>query len=329
MKRHLGDSMNYLLSGSFAYDTILLFHGKLETHILPESISRLNVSFLIEDTKDEFGGTGGNIAYNASLLGDRPMLVGVLGENDSTAYLKHLKEIDANIDNLTIIENQKCPHAWILTDSQNNQITSFNVGAMKYKSEIPDVTPEIWHLAPENPLTTALLAKMAKEQGKEYFFDPGQVLPAFTSGITNSIFPLKQILENSKGIFVNDYEWELLSNHLNVDSPFEFLQENQFLVKTLGSKGVDLFYGDKILHFDVVHTEKIVDPTGCGDSFRAGFLYAYTRGHSLESAVQLGTIMGHYAIQYSGGQNHKVLFEEISEKWKNLKNQFQKKKPHI
>lgn len=322
--------MSYLLSGSFAYDTILLFHGKLETHILPEAISRLNVSFLIDSTKDEFGGTGGNIAYNASLLGDRPMLLGVLGENDSHAYIKHLKTNKSNIENLTILEDQKCPHAWILTDSNNNQITSFSIGAMKYKSNIPEVTPDIWHLAPENPLTTALLAKTATEQKKQFFFDPGQCLPAFTGGTTNSVFSLMQILENTNGVFVNDYEWELLSKYLKVESPFEFLKENQFLVRTLGSKGVDLFYNGKYSNFGVVHTDIIVDPTGCGDSFRAGFLYAYTRGHSLEDSVQLGAVMGHYAIQQSGGQNHNITYQEILNKWEEVKisNQ-QKKKPHL
>ena len=322
--------MNYLLSGSFAYDTILLFHGKLETHILPESISRLNVSFLIDSTKDEFGGTGGNIAYNASLLGDKPMLLGVLGENDSTAYIKHLKSQNANIDNLTILEDQKCPHAWILTDSNNNQITSFSIGAMKYKSKIPDITPDIWHLAPENPLTSALLAKTATEQNKKFFFDPGQCLPAFIGGTTNTVFSLKEILENSSGIFVNDYEWELLANHLKVESPFDFLKENQFLVRTLGGKGVDLFYNGKHKNFEVVHTNKIVDPTGCGDSFRAGFLYAYTRKYSLEEAVQLGAVMGHYAIEQSGGQNHKQSHAEIMQKWEEVKNSYlKKKKPHL
>lgn len=325
--------MNYLLSGSFAYDTILSFNGTLETHILPESISRLNVSFLIDDTKDEFGGTGGNIAYNASLLGDKPMLLGVLGDNDCKPYIKHLKSINANIDNLTILDNQKCAHAWILTDNKNNQITSFSVGAMKYKSEMPSSTPDLWHLAPENPLTSALWAKTATEQNKEYFFDPGQCLPAFIGGMTDSVFPLSKILHNAKGIFVNDYEYELLANYLKIKSPLEFLKPEQFLVRTLGGKGVDIFYGNQEKHFDVVHTDKIVDPTGCGDSFRAGFLYAYTRQYSLEDAVQLGAVMGHYAIGYSGGQNHNVSLETILEKWNLVKNQnltmSQKKKPHI
>lgn len=321
--------MSYLLSGSFAYDTILLFDGKLETHILPESISRLNVSFLIDGTQDEFGGTGGNIAYNANLLGDTPMLLGMLGENDSIAYIKHLRSNNANIDNLTILENQKCAHAWILTDNKNNQITSFSMGAMKYKSNIPTTTPNIWHLAPENPLTTALLSKTAVEKNKKYFFDPGQCLPAFIDGITNAVFSLNDILKNATGIFVNDYEWEMLANHLSINTPFEILKKNQFLVKTLGGKGVDLFYQERQQHFEVVHTDKIVDPTGCGDAFRAGFLYAYTRNKSIEEAVQLGAVMGHYAIEHSGGQNHKVSFDDIMKKWETIDKQTKMKKPHI
>lgn len=322
--------MSYLLSGSFAYDTILLFQGKLETHILPDSISNLNVSFLIDSTKEEFGGTGGNIAYNASLLKDKPILLGVLGENDSHAYIKHLKINESNIEHLTIIEDQKCPHAWILTDTNNNQITSFSIGAMKYKSNVPENTPDIWHLAPENPLTTAFLAKKAVEQSKKYFFDPGQCLPAFINGVTNSVYSLQEIINSAHGIFVNDYEWDLLAKCLNVSSPFEFVKENQFLVKTLGSKGVELYYDNKVVHYGVVPTEKIVDPTGCGDSFRAGFLYAYTKGKSLEEAVQLGSVMGHYVIQHSGGQRHNVSFEEIMNKWQEFQSHNEKKKkPHF
>ena len=253
------------------------------------------------------------------MLGDRPFVLGVLGENDSKAYLKHLNKLNIDSDHFTMIEDEKCAHAWILTDNNNNQITSFSMGAMKYQSEIPSVTPKIWHLAPENPLTTALLAKTAIQNNKEYFFDPGQCLPAFTSGITNSIFSLESIIENAKGIFVNDYEWELLANYKKVTTPFEFLKENQFLVRTLGGNGVDLFYDGKQKHFDVVNTSKIVDPTGCGDSFRAGFLYGYIRNHSLEDCVQLGSVMGHYAIQHSGGQNHYVELGKILEKWEETK----------
>lgn len=314
--------MEYLLSGSFAYDTILLFQGKLETHILPDSISRLNVSFPIHSTKDEFGGTGGNIAYNASLLGDKPMLSGILGEDDHTPYLKHLKKMNANIDNLTIVEDQKCAHAWILTDSNNNQITSFSMGAMKYSSIIPKETPYTWHLAPENPLTTAKMAKNATEQNKEYFFDPGQCLPGFIEGITNDIFSLKNILKNAKGIFINDYEWEILATHMGVKNPLEILEDNQFIVRTLGNKGVELFYKTKATHFNVVHTDVIIDPTGCGDAFRSGFLHAYKRDNSLEHCVQLGAVMGHYAIQKSGGQNHKASYEEIMVKWNKVKNNY-------
>ena len=320
--------MNYLLSGSFAYDTIFSFNGKFEKHILPESISRLNLSFAIDNEKNEFGGSGGNIAYNASLLGDKPMLLGVLGENDITPYIVHLKKINANVDNLTILKNKKCAHAWILTDKNNNQITTFNMGVMKYQSIIPEITPEVWHLAPENPLTTASLAKKAVEQNKIYLFDPGQCLTSFVDGLTNHIYTLNEIVKNANGIFVNHYEWEILAKYLSVSSPFEFIGENQFLIKTLGEKGVDLFYNKKVTHYNVVDTDQTIDPTGCGDSFRAGFLHAYIKGLSLEEATQLGAVMGHYTIQHYGGQNHNILFEDIMLKWEDTKT-INRKKPHF
>jgi adenosine kinase len=296
--------MKYLLSGSFAYDTILLHKSKLEHSILPESLSRLNVSFDIDSVQDELGGTGGNIAYNASLLGDSPMLIGSLGSIDAEKYLKKLKESNLNINYLNIVADNRCAHAWILTDINNNQITSFNVGSMKYQCVIPSHTPDLWHLAPENPLNTAYLAKTAVEQKKSYFFDPGQCLPLFISGMTNEIFSLKNIIKNAKGIFVNDYEWELLKNHFKLESPFDLINDEQFFVKTLGSKGVDFYYKNNSEHIDVSVAEKIVDPTGCGDALRAGFLHLYTQGKSLKDCLMLGVVMGACAIEESGGQNH-------------------------
>jgi adenosine kinase len=204
----------YLLSGSFAYDTILLHEGELQHSILPESLSRLNVSFGIDDVQNQFGGTGGNIGYNAALLGQRPLLIGTLGSKDSDSYLRHLSKSGSDGSSLTIIENALCAHAWILTDKKNNQITSFSGGSMKHMPSVPEDTPEIWHLSPENPMTMAALAVEAIKNNKKYFFDPGQVLPYFLQGASKSILSLEEIIKNATGLFVNEYENELLCNYL-------------------------------------------------------------------------------------------------------------------
>lgn len=303
---------HYLLSGSFAYDTILLHEGHLEAAILPESISRLNVSFGIDHVENEFGGTAGNIGYNASLLKQNPLLVGSLGQRDSAEYLIQLNKQGLDTSTLTFVEKQYCAHAWILTDKNNNQITSFSSGAMKYTPVVPEETPEIWHLAPENPLTMAALVLEGKKQNKQVFFDPGQMLPRFLEGNTNSVLSLEDILKSVSAVFVNEYEAELLSSYFK--QPLDKLvQENDlFIIRTLGKDGVDIITKNGIQHVDVAKTSKIVDPTGCGDAFRAGFLYGYTQNAPLTYCAQVGATMGSFAIENSGGQNHVIAIEEIN-----------------
>jgi adenosine kinase len=302
----------YLLSGSFAYDTILLHEGQFHHKILPESIARLNVAFSIDSTKNEYGGTGGNIAYNAALLRQDPLLIGSLGY-DGKKYITHMEFAGLDTATLTINDEEETAHAYILTDSTNNQITGFHAGSMKYMPNMPHETPHIWHLAPENPANTARLAKRAIAEQKQYFFDPGQALPYFIEGVSESIVSLKQIIANARGIFVNEYEAELLSEYLK--APLEsIVKPTSFVIRTLGSKGCELITHHEKLHIPVAKTNKIVDPTGCGDAFRAGFLFAYTQNQDLKDCMELGSVMGSFAIEESGGQNHKPSLDTIMER---------------
>lgn len=307
--------MNYLLAGSYAYDTILIHKGEFHAKILPESLSRLNVAFTMDTVEDEFGGTAGNIAYNAHLLGQSPHLIGCLGK-DGQEYQKRLANFGLDTSTLTYYSQEKTAHAWIMTDTINNQITGFNAGAMKHRPQLQNVTPELWHLSADNPNTTSWLAKEAIAQGKTYFFDPGQGLPYFIEDAPNNLWGLSKIIENATGIFVNEYESEMLMEKTQKTLAQLVEKDGQFLIKTLGSKGVELYTKNGMNHVGVAKPNKIIDPTGCGDSFRAGFLYGYTNGYSLEACVQLGSTMGSFAIQESGGQNHKPTLEEIMKRAK-------------
>lgn len=301
---------DYLIGGSFAYDTILLHKGQFHTKILPESLARLNVSFFMDSLDDEFGGTAGNIAYNATLFEQKPTLIGSLGK-DAKEYKDHLSNHGLNSDTLTYYENEKSPHCWLMTDTINNQIMGFYLGSMKYKPTIPVITPKLWHLCAENAINIAYLVKQAIEQGKDYMFDPGQALPYFTNGETDHIITLQEILDNAVGIFVNEYEAELLVEATGKKLEQLITKEKQFIIRTIGAKGVDLLTSSTIEHIGVAKPAHIVDPTGCGDAFRAGFLYGYTNGQSLKTCTQLGSTMGSFAIEYSGGQNHSPTKEEI------------------
>lgn len=301
----------YLLSGSFAYDTILLHKGQFHARILPEALSRLNVAFGIDSVKDEFGGTGGNIAYNAALLKQSPILCSSVGDNDFKRYAKHLIKNGLNPETLNQVEDQNTAHAWILTDSENNQITGFSTGAMKKKPKLPETLPDLWHLAPDSVGNTAWLAKLATAKNKKYYFDPGQAMPAFLEGQANSIWSLENIIKNSAGIFANEYEYQLMQEKLKRDLKELLTDKTDFIVQTLGSKGLILHTKEESVHIDVAKPTRIIDPTGCGDALRAGFIYGVTNGWDLKRSAQLGSTMGSFAIEESGGQNHKPTFEEI------------------
>ncbi len=302
----------YLLSGSFAYDSVLLHRGEFHTKMPRDGEARLNVVFGVDSYKQEYGGTGGNIAYNASLLGDGPLLIGSVGE-DADSYLRRLDWHSLDVGTLTRVPDAATAHAWILTDSVNNQIAAFAPGAMRVKPKVPEQTPELWHLAPEDPTTTAWLARRAHAERKTYFFDPGQALPAFIAGDADGTMPLAQLLRHAEGVFLNDNEAAQLSEDL--DQPAEecswMISETQFLAVTRGAAGVDVYSLAGHFHVDIAAPREIVDPTGCGDALRAGFLHGFVRDWPLLRCTQLGVVMSSFAIEASGGQNHKPTREAI------------------
>lgn len=307
----------YLLSGSFAYDTILHHAAPFDASILPEAVSKLNVCFDIASVQDEFGGTGGNIAYNAAMLGQRPMLVGSVGD-DVQRYADWLRHQGLSTTTLTLAPGKACAHAWITSDAQGNQLTAFSRGAMTTQPILPATTPELWHLAPDYPVTMATLARKAIEEGKSFFFDPGQALPDFLSvpSMVDDILPLPAVLAAAKGIFVNDYEAELLIARTGVPLETWLTAPGQFIVRTLGSQGVTACVLDSsgaVVRYTcgVAPTDAILDPTGCGDAFRAGFLFGYTAGWPMEASLGLGSVMGSFAIEARGGQNHRPALDAI------------------
>lgn len=295
----------YLLNGSFAYDSVLIHKGLFETEILPHEISRLNVAFGVDSHQEEFGGCAGNIAYNAALLGDSPLIVGNVG-SDFNAYADHLTSKGLNLSRL-VRHKSKTAHAWILTDENNNQVTAFSKGAMANKvvltSKAFEFDCKVWHLAPEHIPNTLELVATAIEIRKKYFLDPGQATPGFLS----EEFKLKfeKALENASGLFVNEYEACLIEEGLGVSLGSLINNSKlEFVVKTLGAKGLDLITQNSREFIPSIKPSKVVDPTGCGDAFRAGFLHEYLKSSSLRQCCVKGAEMGSLAVAFSGGQNH-------------------------
>lgn len=302
--------MSYLLRGSLAVDEILIHHGHFHARIFPDQIARLNVSFGADEAHDAFGGTAGNIAHNACLLGDAPIVNSSVGSIDGQAHIERLRSMGADVSAIFVAEGEKSAKVILLTDSDNNQISVFQAGALKRFAPLPAALPDLCHLAPESPRNMALAAREILERGGRYFLDPGQALGGLLEGGGEPEMPFERLLWGASGLFVNDYEGAMICEALNM-SVAQIAERLPFVVRTLGKDGAELHHEGRARLIPVCAPDQIVDPTGCGDAFRAGFLHAHSRGESLEKCCQLGSVMGSFAIERAGGQEHAPSREAI------------------
>ena len=173
--------MSALICGSFAFDTIMVFHDHFKHHILPEQVHILNVSFLVPDMRREFGGCAGNIAYNLQLLGGEGKPVGTVGE-DFTPYAKWMDECGISRDQVLEVPGNYTAQAYITTDKDDNQITAFHPGAMNQAHRI-DVSKidgcTLGMVSPDGRQGMIEHAAQFAEIGVPFIFDPGQGMPMF------------------------------------------------------------------------------------------------------------------------------------------------------
>jgi len=308
--------MASLICGSIAYDTIMSFEGRFAEQILPEQIHILNVAFLVPSMRREFGGCAGNIAYNLKLLRGEPIIMATVG-GDAGPYFDQLAKYGISIDFVREIPEAFTAQAMITTDRDNNQITAFHPGAMS-ESHLNNVltatlalesTPSAIQLgivAPDGRDGMLIHAKQFVDAKIPFIFDPGQGLPMFDSQDLNTF------IEQASYIAVNDYEGEMLSHKTGLPL-LEIAKRVKALIVTKGIQGSEIYVDGQIIHIPVVSVEKPIDPTGCGDAFRAGLLYGIENQLDMETTGRLGSLMGALKIACQGPQNHTPSFELIQE----------------
>jgi len=297
---------NILISGSLAYDSIMVFQDYFKNHILPDQIHKLSVSFFVPELKRNFGGTAGNIAYNLSLLNSNSIIIATAGD-DFSAYEKRLSKFDVMQDYIKIIPASLTAQAYITTDLDDNQITAFHPGAMmeSHQNSISNITEKV-DLAIVSPAGKEGMLKHAREcfeKGIPFMFDPGQGLPMFNKNELNTF------INQATYIAVNDYEAELLMKISGLDVN-EIQKKVEALIITKGAYGSEI-YSDKKIKINPITADSPIDPTGCGDAYRAGLLYGITNKLTWEETGKLASVMGSIKIKTQGGQNHQPSLEEI------------------
>ncbi len=303
--------MHTLICGSIAYDNIMVFNGRFKDHILPEQLHILNVAFLVPELRREFGGCAGNIAYNLQLLGGRPLIMATVGD-DHQPYAYRLERLGLAQHHVRHVPETFTAQAFITTDLDDNQITAFHPGAMNQSQlnhvhDVRDVTLGI--VAPDGREGMLQHAREFHAAGIPFLFDPGQGMPMFDGA------ELLEFVRLADFVAVNDYEGQLLQEktQLRLD---QIAQQVKALVVTLGAKGSLIFTGGQQLEIPCVKADSVVDPTGCGDAYRAGLLYGIANGMDWQHTGRLASLVGALKIAHRGGQNHRFTRDEVADRFK-------------
>ena len=302
--------MHTLICGSIAYDTIMVFKDHFKNHILPEKIHILNVAFLVPDMRREFGGCAGNIAYNLQMIGGSPLIMATVGD-DYQPYDYRLQKLNLAQTHIRPVNDTFTAQAFITTDLADNQITAFHPGAMNFShhnhvTDAKDVSLGI--LAPDGRDGMLQHAREFHEAGIPFLFDPGQGLPMYNGE------ELLDFIDKADYIAVNDYEGQLLQERTG--KTLEALAKLvKGLVVTRGSEGSIIYADGQQIEIPCVKPEEMLDPTGCGDAYRAGLLYGIANRMDWQTTGSLGSLMGALKIVRRGGQNHSFSRDEIGQRY--------------
>lgn len=298
----------HVVSGSIAVDHILVTDALFGDHLMPEHLHRVSLALTMDRFHESWGGTGANIAYALAQLGERPLLIGAIGQDQDATLRARWDTL--GIDHAGVLTvAAKTAVATIFTDRGHNQITGFHPGALMHSHQVDlqaqahwRENPEIWTiLAPESPTTMLKHARTLQESGRPYLFDPGQTMSVLNRD------EIQEAAEGARGILVNDYEMAMLKQQTGLDEASwgrRLGQREGALIVTQGAQGCVVWSTEGGQHVPVAIADAVVDPTGCGDAFRAGLLYGLARRQTWSEAAQMGASMAAIQIAHEGAQTY-------------------------
>lgn len=302
--------MSALICGSVAFDTIMVFPGHFKNEILPDKVHMLNVAFLVPELRKEYGGCAANIAYNLSLLDGDGLPMATVGA-DFGKYADWMDENGIRRDYVHQVEEAYTAQAYITTDLDDNQITAFHPGAMNHAhvQSVPDEGITLGMISPDGRDGMLSHAREFAEKGIPFMFDPGQGLPMFNGS------ELRSFIEDANWVVVNDYESEMLRARTEWTLK-DMASRVDALIVTRGGEGSVIFSGDRRIEIPSAPVESLSDPTGCGDAFRGGLIYALMHDMDWETAGRVASLMGAIKIERPGTQNHHTTPDEFRARFK-------------
>ena len=303
--------MTALLCGSIAYDTIMVFQDKFKHHILPEQVHILNVSFLVPELRREYGGCAGNIAYNLKLLGADPLPMATVGK-DFTPYAQWMAYCGIRQDYIRVVDDSYTAQAYITTDLDDNQITAFHPGAMSFShlNTVPTGAGiRLGIVAPDGKDGMIQHAEHFAAAGIPFIFDPGQGMPMFNGE------ELLKFIDLATWVTLNDYEAQLMQDRTGL-TPEQLVERVQALVITKGASGSRIYTDGTCLEIPPATASAALDPTGCGDAYRAGLIYGLLEKLDWSSIGRIASLMGAIKVETYGTQNHAFTMNEFRDRYR-------------
>lgn len=305
--------MKTICTGSIAYDYLMTFPGHFREHIVPERLESISLSFLVDSMVRQRGGVATNIAYTMALLGDRPIVFGTVGE-DFEEYRQFLEAVGVDTRYIRVVPGVFTASFFANTDLDNNQICSFYPGAMTFArdfslNELKDDQPGLVIISPNDPVAMDRYVAECKALGWRYIYDPSQQV------VRVSGEELRRGVEGAFGLFVNEYEFELLQKHTGL-SATSICARVPLVVVTLAAKGAIIFTAGQEFHIQAVKPKHIADPTGVGDAFRAGFVRGLQLGLDWVTCGQMGALAAAYCLEQKGPQSHVFTREEFVQRYR-------------
>jgi len=297
-----------LICGSVAYDSIFVFGDQFKKHILPDKIHILNVSFYVPQMRREFGGCAGNIAYSMRLLGDAGLPMATVGGKDFGPYAEWLKQTGVPADHVKVIDTEHTAQGFVITDLDDNQIWAFHPGAMQlsHYNKVSDAAGvAVGIVAPDGRDGMIQHAEQFAAAKIPFIFDPGQGLPMFGKE------DLERFVSQATWVAVNEYEWQVIQQRTGWTLK-DVVSQVDALIVTLGSQGSTIHTRDDAITIPCATPRAVVDPTGCGDAYRAGILHGLLHGLDWETTGRVASLLGAIKIEARGPQNHRFTREEFA-----------------
>ena len=299
-----------LICGSVAFDTIMVFQDRFKNHILPDKIHMLNVSFLVPQMRREFGGCAGNIAYNLKLLGDRGLPMATVGR-DFGLYAEWMKKNGVPTDYVRVIDSEHTAQGFVTTDLDDNQIWAFHPGAMQmsHENKVADAKDvAIGIVAPDGRDGMIQHAAEFAAAGIPFIFDPGQGLPMFGGD------DLRAFIKQATWVAVNDYEWQLVQEKTKLSAQ-EIAAQVEALIVTRGAEGSVIYTKGREIVIPTAKPDQVVDPTGCGDAYRAGIIHGLLHGLDWETTGCIASLIAAIKIETRGTQNHSFTAAQFEQRY--------------